>query len=219
MFCILVGGMPASGKSHLARRLSQSLGLPMFSKDDIKERLFDAVGFRGRAEKVALGVGAMEILYYAADQVMAAGGSVILENNFERASLPGLRALLDRHPCRPVTLMLTGDPEVIYRRFLERDQSPQRHRGHVVNTAYPELPGERPPYTPVTLEQFVAGFTARGMGDFDPGGPRVTVDVTDFSALDYQGLVEQVRALMGEDAPDFAPEKPENLSNSKNLYS
>ena len=98
MVCILVGGMPASGKSHLVRRLSQSLGLPMFSKDDIKERLFDAVGFRGRAEKVALGVGAMEILYYAADQVMAAGGSVIL------------RTISSGPPCRGFGPCWTGIP-------------------------------------------------------------------------------------------------------------
>ncbi len=200
MHCVLVGGMPASGKSHLARRLSKSLGLPLFSKDDIKERLFDAVGFRSREEKVALGVGAMEILYYAADQVMAAGSPVILENNFESVSLPGLRALLERRRCQPITLLLTGDPAVIYRRFLERDQSPQRHRGHVVNTVYPEPPGRRPLAAPITLEQFVAGFQARGMGDFDPGGPRIMVDVTDFETLDYEGLVEQVRVLMREKA-------------------
>ena len=118
MHCVLVCGMPASGKSHLARRLSKSLGLPLFSKDGIKERLFDTAGFRSREEKVALGVGAMEILYYAADQVMAAGSPVILENNFESASLPGLRALLERRRCQPIILLLTGDPAVIHRRFL-----------------------------------------------------------------------------------------------------
>lgn len=197
MHCILIGGMPASGKSRLARRLSQDLGLPMFSKDDMKELLFDAVGFHNRAEKVALGVGAMDILYYAAGQVLSAGGSVILENNFESASVPGLKALLERYGCRPITLLLTGSYEAVYRRFVERDQSPQRHRGHVVNTAYPEPPGERAPYVPMTLEQFVAGFTARGMEDFDIGGPRIVVDVTDFAAVDYAGIVRQVRGLMG----------------------
>lgn len=197
MHCILIGGMLASGKSRLARRLSRDLGLPMFSKDDMKELLFDAVGFHNRAEKVALGVGAMDILYYAAGQVLSAGGSVILENNFESASVPGLKALLERYGCRPITLLLTGSYEAVYRRFVERDQSPQRHRGHVVNTVYPEPPGERAPYVPMTLEQFVAGFTARGMEDFDIGGPRIVVDVTDFAAVDYAGIVRQVRGLMG----------------------
>lgn len=195
MNCILVCGMPAAGKTTIAKKLSKSLGLPVFSKDEIKELLYDAVGFRSRAEKVALGVGAMDAMYYAAGQVMGAGGSVILENNFENASVQGLRALLDRWGAQPVTVMLTGDYETVYRRFLARDQSPQRHRGHVVNTCYPEEPGEKPPYVPMTLEQYVAGFTSRGMESFDIGGPRVTVDVTDLSKVDHALVARQVRAF------------------------
>ncbi len=33
MYCILVAGMPASGKSTIAVRISESLGIPMLSKD------------------------------------------------------------------------------------------------------------------------------------------------------------------------------------------
>lgn len=192
MYCILIGGMPAAGKSYLARELSERLALPMFSKDDIKELLYDTVGFRSRAEKVALGVGAMEALYYAAGQVMARGGSVILENNFEHVSVPGMKKLLGRYGARPLTVMLSGQAEVLYSRFVTRDQSPERHRGHVVNTCYPESPGPRPAYTPMTLEQYVEGFRARGMDSFDVGGPQITVDVTDFAQVDLDKLTEEI---------------------------
>ena len=60
--CILVTGIPASGKSTMAKYLSKELGIPMFSKDEIKERLFDTLGFQSREEKVRLGVAAMEIM-------------------------------------------------------------------------------------------------------------------------------------------------------------
>jgi len=194
MACILVTGFPATGKSTLAAALAGELGFPMFSKDSMKELLYDSVGFRSRAEKVALGVGAMGILYYCAGQVLALGQSVILENNFENSSKEGLQALLAEYPCQVVTLALTGDPQVIYRRFLRRDASPARHRGHVVNTCYPEPPGPRPPYVPLTFEQFVEGFQARGMDSFDIGGPRITVDVTDFSKVDAKALAQEVLA-------------------------
>jgi len=196
MRCILVCGIPAAGKSYMARKLSEHLGVPMFSKDDMKELLFDTVGFHNRQEKVALSVGAMEILYYAAGQVLARGGSVILENNFESASIPGLEELLARYNCQPVTVELTGQADVVYKRFLARDASPERHRGHVVNTCYPEPPGERPTYTPMSLEQFVEGFTKRGMAGFDIGGPRIVVDVTDFSQVDDFAVAERIRALL-----------------------
>ena len=202
MYCILVGGMPAAGKSHMARVLSERLDLPVFSKDEIKERLYDTIGFRSRAEKVTLGVGAMEAMCYAAGQVMARDGSVILENNFERDSVPGVRRLLERYGCKPFTLLLTGDYEVIYQRFLRRDQSPQRHRGHVVNTQYPEPAGEEAVYQPMSFRRFVEGFTARGMVDFDVGGPRLVVDTTDFSQVDYEGIAAQVRQLLDRETRD-----------------
>ena len=73
MYCILVAGMPASGKSTIAGSISESLGIPMLSKDSIKEVLFDDLGFHSRAEKVQLGTAAMHILYYAAAQLMKVG--------------------------------------------------------------------------------------------------------------------------------------------------
>lgn len=44
--------MPASGKSTIAVRISESLGISMLPKDSIKEVLFDDLGFHSRAEKV-----------------------------------------------------------------------------------------------------------------------------------------------------------------------
>lgn len=193
---ILVCGIPASGKSYLACQLSSILGIPMLSKDAIKERLFDTVGFRSREEKVALGVGAMEIMYYAAGQVLSRGVQVILENNFEAASVPGVKALIKRCKCRTVTVELTGEAEVLYRRFLSRDSSPERHRGHVVNTCYPEVPGQAGEHRPISLEQFVEGFTKRGMAGFDIGGPRIVVDTTDIDKVDCAAVAEQVRTLV-----------------------
>ena len=35
--CILIAGMPASGKSTFARMLTEALDVPCFSKDSIKE--------------------------------------------------------------------------------------------------------------------------------------------------------------------------------------
>ncbi|GAA0440119.1 AAA family ATPase [Leifsonia naganoensis] len=40
---LLINGAPASGKTTLARRLCDELGLPLVTKDDIKEALADAV--------------------------------------------------------------------------------------------------------------------------------------------------------------------------------
>ena len=144
MYCILVAGVPATGKGRMAQELSQRLGLPWLSKDAIKEKLYDTVGFRCRAEKVALGEGALEALYYAAGQLLQAGVPCILENNFEEVSKPGLLALLERCQCQAVTVFLTGEPEALYRRFLQRDRSPLRLQGHMECSLFPARPGGVP---------------------------------------------------------------------------
>ena len=182
MYCILVAGVPATGKGRMAQELSQRLGLPWLSKDAIKEKLYDTVGFRSREEKVALGEGALEALYYTAGQLLQAGVSCILENNFEEVSKPGLLALLERCQCQAVTVFLTGEPEALYRRFLQRDRSPQR----------PERPGGEPLPPPPSLEAFTQAWRARGMADFTVPGPRVLVDTTDFSTVDYGAIARQV---------------------------
>ena len=125
--CICIAGMPASGKTTAALRLSEKLGIAMLSKDEIKEKLFDRIGFQSRQEKVQLGLAAMEILYYAAERCLAAGESVILENNFEDLSRPGLQALQERTGCRMITILFDGETRAVYERFVKRDQSPTRH--------------------------------------------------------------------------------------------
>lgn len=191
MYCILVTGIPASGKSTLAAAIAGALHLPWISKDRIKELLFDRLGFRSREEKVRLGLAAMDAMYYCAEQLMAAGTPFILENNFESSSREPLLRLLERHDYQAITLTLTGDYRRIYERFLLRNAGPERHRGHVVNTCYPELPGQ-PVEPPLTYEQFVDGIRARGMDSFTANGPRIVVDTTDFAALDVPGLVQRL---------------------------
>ena len=73
MYCILVTGIPAAGKSTMAETIAERMKLPVISKDTIKELLFDNVGFQSREEKVNLGIASMEIMYYVAGQLMEGG--------------------------------------------------------------------------------------------------------------------------------------------------
>ena len=195
MHCILITGIPASGKSTLAKALSDRLHIPMLSKDAIKEILFDDVGFDSRAEKVALGTAAQNILYYAARQLMCCNQPFILENNFETASKQGLDALLAEFHCTAVTITLTGDLSTIYNRFVQRNRSPERHRGHVINDRYPETEPSKP-VSPLTFEQFCNGITSRGMTTFTANGPHITLDMTDPASVDLNALCKTLSAYL-----------------------
>ena len=97
MYCILVTGIPAAGKTTMAEYLSERMKLPVFSKDTVKELLYDQVGFRSRKEKVRLGIASMEMIYYGAKQLMKVGQPFILENNFENISKEGIMTLLKEY--------------------------------------------------------------------------------------------------------------------------
>lgn len=195
MYCILVTGIPAAGKSTMAEAMSKKLKLPVISKDTIKELLFDHVGFQSREEKVNLGIASMEIMYYVAGQFMKAGQSFILENNFEHSSEHGIKALLTKYPYSVLTITLTGDYKIIYQRFLERESSPSRHRGHIVNDCYPEKKESNPKKlkeTSISYENYVNGIKQRGFDSLFTDSTQIKVDTTDFSKIDMEELFSQI---------------------------
>lgn len=200
MYCILMAGMPASGKSTMAKAIAEKWKLPVISKDSIKEILFDNIGFQSRTEKVSLGIASMEIMYYVAEQLMKAGQPFILENNFE-SSEHGIKILLEKYQYPALTITLTGDYKEIYRRFQERDISPDRHRGHVVNDCFPEKKEHSPEEikaAAIPYEAFVRRMEQRGFDDFFAGDRQIKVDTTDFSRVDMEEIFSQVAAWKDE---------------------
>lgn len=195
---LLVAGPPASGKTAPAAYLAGRLGWPLFSKDAIKERLFDTVGFEGRAAKIALGVAAMDLLCLCADAVLAAGQAAVLESNFERASYAPLEALLLRHGARAITVRVEAAPDVRYARFVARDQGTQRHPGHVRNDRYP-TDADAPAAAPAARDAFEAGIAARGMIDFALGTliPYDTTDPAAFAPDALEALYRRVAREIG----------------------
>lgn len=201
MHCILVSGIPAAGKSTIARLLSHKLGIPVISKDDIKEILFDHIGFTSREEKVRLGTASMDVMYYAASQMLKTNTPFILENNFENASRDGLNRLLADSDCPVLTITLTGDYETIYRRFVERNISPDRHRGHVVNDCYPEKvhrTNEELLANTISLEQYIEGIRLRGFDAFVGSKDQIIVDTTDFTKVDIDELFRRIDVWLKE---------------------
>ena len=205
MYCILVAGMPGAGKSTMANVIAKKWSLPVISKDSIKEFLYDSIGFQSRAEKVNLGIASMDIMYYVAGQLMKAGQPFILENNFEYTSEEGIRTLLEKYEYATLTITLTGDYKVIYQRFLERDISPARHRGHVVNDCYPERKkrsSEEIKASAISYEDYVRGAEQRGFDSFFAGDRQIKVDTTDFSKIDMEDLFSQIAAWKEETLHD-----------------
>ena len=130
---IIVNGLPGTGKTTLARRLSVDLGLPTFSRDGLFEALYDALESSTTGPLPGLGAAAYALLYDVAGSVLASGQPVIVEGFFGR---PDVRRaeflrLRERHDFEPLEILCKADGPALMQRFLARMASGERHRGHL----------------------------------------------------------------------------------------
>lgn len=194
-YIVILAGIPASGKTTFSKHLSKELGIPVISKDFIKEFLYDGLGFHSREEKVKLGIVSKDIMYGMAEECMKLGLTVILENNFETYSKPKLIELIQTYGYKPLTIRFEGDLTAIYERFLKRELSDERHLGHVTNECYPPK-GPCNRESKITLDEFGQSLMSRGMLDFDIGGEIIHVDTTDLNKLNYYAISDQVKDII-----------------------
>ncbi|GAA1139467.1 putative kinase [Kitasatospora gansuensis] len=131
MVTVLVNGLPAAGKSTLARSLAGELGLPLFSKDSIKETLADNLGVApthdAREWSTALGRAAAETLWTL---LAYAPGGAVLESPWLAGTRRFAVAGLARAGVRQVQEVWCDAPlAVLRRRYAERAAG--RHPVHL----------------------------------------------------------------------------------------
>jgi predicted kinase len=175
---VVVSGPPGAGKTTLARRLGADLGLPVFDRDDLKDSMFETLGWSDREWSQRLGLAAYELLYLIAERLLASGVSVILDTNFQRAALSDrLAAIRSRHQFEVVEVHCRAVPEVMAQRFRARWESGARHPGHT---------GE---FT--DDDSFLAALNERDYRPVALGGV-IEVDTTDLEGVDLDGIVTRI---------------------------
>lgn len=151
MRVLLITGLPGSGKSTLARLLAPRYGVPLLSKDLIKERLLDVLGGGDAAHSRLLSDASFAVLFAVARQLLAAGLDVILEGNFRPGEHEAIWATIPS--VRIVQVLCRIDEPARLARLARRQQDAARHAGHGdtdpavraqrSGDAFLELPGER----------------------------------------------------------------------------
>lgn len=197
MELIVIAGMPATGKSTVAAGIAKAFGYPVLEKDDIKERLFDTIGFENYPQKRRLDIAATSVLLKVLEQMLKAGTSAIVVNNFDGNETKQLCGLIEAYKPACVTVFLNGDPQVLYERYVERDRLHKRHLGHVLQEHYPPHEGDSLDYT-MTQEEFDEKFFKRGMGEFRCPGGRVEADTTMVEAVDVEKIIRKIQVYLKE---------------------
>jgi predicted kinase len=172
---VIISGAPGVGKTTIARPLARALGLPLFAKDSIKERIHDVLAETGPVEtwwSRRLGAAAMEMLWLLA----ADAPECVLEANFwtghERQN-DSLRALSAGG--KLIEVYCTAPKEEVMRRFRERSAAGERHVVH--------------PDRELTPERWEADFSA-------PIGIGHVLEVDTSTPVDVPRVAAEVRALL-----------------------
>ena len=180
---VIVNGAPGSGKTTLARRLADVLGLPLLSRDTIKEVLADRLGTADLAQSQALTRAAVGVFYALGSELLRAGVGAVMDQAYQRAVVEDdLRPLLAAG--RGVQVHCVVPPEESVRRYVTRFERGERHPAH--------FDGER-------IAQVRSGARRIDWSSYEPlevAVPTLRVDTTE----GYKPAFEQIVAFVRENA-------------------
>ena len=131
---LLITGDLATGKSTFANILSKRYDTNVFFKDSIKEVLGDTIGFANREENKKLSNVTMELMFFIFEEFGKLNKNLILESNFHTTELERLHKLAFKNNYEVLTIVLRGNVEILYKRYLNRMYNENRHPVHLSTT-------------------------------------------------------------------------------------
>lgn len=145
------------------------------SRDEIKEIIFDNVGWEDREWSHKVGLAGYAILYKIMNMFLSVGQSIILESTFKPVDqrteeIKKYQKTLD---FIPIQIFCYAKEEVLAKRFKERSHSNSRHPGHVDNT---------------NVEDFIDTIKKIKHLKMDLDGEYIEVDTSDFGNIDYSSI-------------------------------
>lgn len=184
---IIIEGYLASGKTTYAIQLSKAINIPYLVKDTFKIALCTSVSLNSREESSRFSAITFDAMMYVTERLMETGYPVIIEGNFVPAGLKKvdeaglIKTLIDRYDYQSLTYKLMGDTQILYKRFIERDKSPER--AQLLRM-----------FSEPSYDEFDRG--CHNLDEFDVGGKIIKIDTTDFKKIDFENYIETARVFI-----------------------
>lgn len=186
---MIIEGYLASGKSTFALQLSRSINVPYLIKDTFKTALCKNISIANRAESSRFSAITFDAMMYVTERFFETGNPVIIEGNFVPKGIKkideagALKQLIDKYNYTPLTFKFIGDTQILYKRFIEREQTVERGQANKL--------GEELPYD--IFDQW-----CHNLDNFNVSGEIIRVDTTDFTRVDFNNYIESARQFMGK---------------------
>jgi len=177
---IIISGPPCTGKTTIGKRIAKEFLLPLLSRDDIKESLFDSLGIKDREWSKQLGIASYKILYQVVGSLLQADQSFIVESNFKpEFDEERFLDLQKKYNFEILQIMCKTDGEILFERFKKRSESGGRHPGHVDNQNYNE-------FKEVLLKGEHRALSL--------GSKVFEINTTDFDSIDYNSIFSTIKS-------------------------
>lgn len=181
---IVVTGLPGTGKTTLSREIAEALDIPLIAKDDIKEIMFDTIGWSDKAFSAKLAHATFGIMDYITEQHLKTGSSILLESNYSpKLASNKFQKWQQLFDCAIVQIVCQTNIDVLAHRYADRAKNTTRHPGHLDNE---------------TIETYRINYLKRiENGEDQPldvdGAVRI-VDTTDFNTVNTEDILEWIRS-------------------------
>jgi predicted kinase len=175
---IIVDGQPGTGKTMFSSQLSKTLNIPLISKDEIKEQLFDSVGVKDREWSKTLGAASFDLMWMFAAKQMKVTSVLMLETYFNAEYSPSrIKKIATDNGADIILVHLECDGATHIDRCIERQKSGARHKGHCdLVVRDPELTAFR--------------------GPMDLGGRVILLNTDDFESSGFASVEEEIGGLI-----------------------
>jgi len=161
--------------------LSRLYNIPCFNKDLIKEVLGCGFGQDGGLVLEKGSSATFLLMMHITEKLIKTGSQLILESNFKLHEMEQIQVLLDKYNYSCLSFIFKGDFNVLFERYMKRDNAGARHWVH-------DTSGEN-------SENFAQDHIKEGIGKMGIGKTIIT-DVTSFSDVNYNELYSAAGAFL-----------------------
>ena len=179
---LVITGLPATGKTTLAKTLSEKLSIPLSTKDQFKICLLQHLGKKDRAWDIKLGIAAVDLQILMANSLLKTKTPVILESNFKQEyDAPKIKALIQSTKCECLQLVCGAEGERLFKRYAKRAA----------------LDNSRDLLTQ-DLDEWKRKLQKGFEGPLELPGDFLSIDTTDFAKVDYEKITKQALKFLEE---------------------